>query len=1005
MRNSRAAVVALAGALALARMARAEIDVDVDEDVRALPAPRLPSASWLTLETPHFELHFYPEEREFAERSAMVAERAYRLVTRYLNWEPSGRVSLLLIDQTDAANGRASSVPYNFMEAFGAVPDGMDELSDFDDFVKLLITHEFTHVAHLDTILSWCPRLVDSLLGKIYAPNLSQPTFFIEGIAVLMESRQTTAGRLRSSFYDMHLRVPFLEGRVLGPDAVSVGYGPLVYPGGSVPYLYGSQLLRYVEDRYGPEKVREISHRYANECIAGGINRIASHAVGRPYTGAFGDDIWHDWARSASHRYALQKEEAERRGLTTARRVTWDAPSPRGTLPRPVFSRDGTLIFQRENIDQRPAYVRLDLASGARTTLAPAYGGGPASPTPDGRGLVFQRVNYIPLGWRIAGSNFTSWTDIYHVDLESGSVRPLTRGFRAHEPDVSPDGSQVACVVAGEKQRQLALVPMHGGAPVVLAPNAPGFAYTPAFSPDGRQIAYSRWKPGGYRDIHLYDVAGGTDRALTVDRAMDVDPRFTPDGRYLLWSSDRTGIYDVYAYELATAQLYQVTNVLSGAFQPTVSLDGSQLVYTGFTVDGFDLYTMPFDPTAFRLAQPFANARLDAAVNPGADNDSPDSVVGTDPPPMITRTTSYKPWKYMYPRSWELRFYSEALGLGAAGFVSTVLGDPVGNHSVGLNLLLPLDGDPSVAIGYSYRRLFPSFDLAFRRTAQMQPGLVIDGVNTLYRQHVLNGSASTRVSYLQTPSSSGELSLGYDYTAYAPADPLPVADPTGGIVVRPEIGPDANLYLWWYFSNVHAWRYSISAQEGRLVRFNLRYSDPVLGGRFHTTELTASWQEYMTPPWARLHALALLWSGGLGIGDKRDFFGLGGFFEQDVLRAIFLNRPQCCTFLRGYAPNTFVGDAYQIVSAEYRAPLLRIERGYQTFPAYVRQLWGAAFVDAGNAYQGRFDPTQVKIDAGVEANIGLSIAYYLETQIKIGYARAFSEPKGNQWYFLAAASF
>ena len=151
----------------------------------------------------------------------------------------------------------------------------MDELSDFDDFVKLLITHEFTHVAHLDTILSWCPRLIDSLLGKIYAPNLSQPTLFIEGLAVLMESRQTTAGRLRSSFYDMHLRVPFLEGRVLGLDAVSVAYGPLVYPGGSVPYLYGSSILRYVEDRYGPEKVREISHRYANECIAGGINRIA----------------------------------------------------------------------------------------------------------------------------------------------------------------------------------------------------------------------------------------------------------------------------------------------------------------------------------------------------------------------------------------------------------------------------------------------------------------------------------------------------------------------------------------------------------------------------------------------------------------------------------------------------------------------------------------------------------------------------------------------------------
>jgi hypothetical protein len=272
-------------------------------------------------------------------------------------------------------------------------------------------------------------------------------------------------------------------------------------------------------------------------------------------------------------------------------------------------------------------------------------------------------------------------------------------------------------------------------------------------------------------------------------------------------------------------------------------------------------------------------------------------------------------------------------------------------------------------------------------------------------QHILGLTAATRMTYLQTPSSSGELGFGYDYNAYAPADPLPIADPTTGIVIRPEIGPDANVFMWWYFSNVHAWRYSVSGQEGRVIRMNLRFSDPTLGGRFHTTELTASWQEYLTPPWARLHALALLWSGGIGIGDKRDFFGLGGFFEQDTLRAIFLNRPQCCTFLRGYPANAFVGDAYQIVSAEYRLPVFRIERGYETFPAYLRTLWAAFFADAGNAYQGRFEPTQLKTDVGVEANIGLNVGYYLETQLKIGYAYGFADGAGGRWYALAAASF
>ena len=242
----------------------------------------------------------------------------------------------------------------------------MDELSDFDDYVKLLITHEFTHVAHLDTILSWCPRLIDSVLGKIYAPNLSQPTLFIEGLAVLMESRQTTAGRLRSSFYDMHLRVPFLEGRVLGLDAVSVGYGPLVYPGGSVPYLYGSSILRYIEDRYGPEKVREISHRYADECIAGGINRIAWEARRPPLHRRVRR---RPLARLGPFRGAPLRA-AEGRGRA-ARPDHGAAPHHRRAVAARDLAAAGVLPRRNAGLparEQRPgaAYVRLDLATEGR---------------------------------------------------------------------------------------------------------------------------------------------------------------------------------------------------------------------------------------------------------------------------------------------------------------------------------------------------------------------------------------------------------------------------------------------------------------------------------------------------------------------------------------------------------------------------------------------------------------------------------------------------------------
>jgi hypothetical protein len=372
--------------------------------------------------------------------------------------------------------------------------------------------------------------------------------------------------------------------------------------------------------------------------------------------------------------------------------------------------------------------------------------------------------------------------------------------------------------------------------------------------------------------------------------------------------------------------------------------------------------------------------------------------------PFVTRFTSYKPWLYIYPRKWDVRYYSDALGMGGTVYLSTTMSDPAQHHVLSATLLIP-EGDISAEVGYSYLRFWPSFDLSLRRTAARPYGLIIDGVNTTYTQHILGASAAIGLPLLRQPASSTDILFGYDYTAYGPAELFPVADPTTGITRRPEVGPDADLFLKWTFYNVVAWPYSISGQAGRRLDLYMRFSDPALGGRFQTTELTWSWAEYLTPPWARLHAVGLLYRGGVGIGDKRDLFALGGFAAQDTLRTIFLNQRGCCVFLRGFPPNSIVGDAFQAFTAEYRLPLLWIERGYQTFPLYLRRVWGSTFVDVGNAYFGAFHPKDLKADVGVEAHLQFNVAYFLELEVQVGFAHGFQAPGGNQLYFLAAASF
>jgi len=675
-------------------------------------------------------------------------------------------------------------------------------------------------------------------------------------------------------------------------------------------------------------------------------------------------------------------------------RLTFDGQGTREGLTPRYFHDGRGVVYQKVTNFEHPAFVLLDPATGDRRELMEVYSSGPAAPTPDGRALVFHRTNLRPLRHRISGASHVTWDDLFSLDLATGEVRELTRAQRAHDPDVSPDGTLIACTVGDTGRRDLALVPIAGGRPRVLAGDVPGDAYRPAWSPDGRQIAYSRWKPGGFRDIHVYDVGSGRDRALWVDRAMDIDPSFSPDGRFIVFSSDRTGIYNIFAFEVATERLYQVTNIVSGAFQPTVAPDGTRVVFTGFTSEGFDVFAAAFDPVTWPLAEPYLNVRPDPtyvqAGTPGAEAT------------VVEKVTEYHPWRYMYPKTWELTFPSNALGLGKSVGISTVISDPVGNHSLALNTLVPSGWDASLVADYSYNGFCPSLRLAAARTALTNDDLIIDDKRTPYRQHTVTAVGGTSLPVLRTTESSTDLSLSYQYTQYGPADPLPVADPTGGIIRRPETGPLASINLALSYSNTHSWGYSISGQDGRAMQLTLQLSDPAIGGKYRTAEVTWYWAEYFTPPWAKLHALALLYSGGVGIGDKRTFFGLGGFVEQDVVRSLFLRRQQCCFFLRGYDANSLGGDQFHLASAEYRLPLLTLENGYATFPVYLRRVSGAVFGDVGNAFYGDFHPSDVKFGVGAQLRFEVKLLYYIDTQFQIGYAKGLSTGGKSEYYLVTA---
>ena len=165
--------------------------------------------------------------------------------------------------------------------------------------------------------------------------------------------------------------------------------------------------------------------------------------------------------------------------------------------------------------------------------------------------------------------------------------------------------------------------------------------YTPVFSPDGTQIAYSIWRKGGFRDIEILNAQTGKVRVVTRDRSLDANPTWSGDGTKLYFASDRGGIFNIYQYRLSDGRLRQVTNVKTLAIQPTVSEDGRWLVYVGYRSTGYDLFAMKLDESRFLKPLPPVTDRPDPYP---------------DPPPVKMTKSRYNPIPTLRPFAYSFEY-------------------------------------------------------------------------------------------------------------------------------------------------------------------------------------------------------------------------------------------------------------------------------------------------------------------------------------------------------------
>ncbi|HLS86367.1 MAG TPA: Tol-Pal system beta propeller repeat protein TolB [Burkholderiales bacterium] len=144
-------------------------------------------------------------------------------------------------------------------------------------------------------------------------------------------------------------------------------------------------------------------------------------------------------------------------------------------------------------------------------------------------------------------------------------------------PAWSPDGRRVAYVSFESKRPVVYVHSLQDGKRSVVA-NFRGSNSAPAWSPDGKRIAVTLSREGGSQ-IFLVNPDGSNLRRLTTSTAIDTEPRFSPDGRWLYFTSDRGGSPQIYRMPANGGPAQRVTFEGSYNVSPRPSPDGKSLAY------------------------------------------------------------------------------------------------------------------------------------------------------------------------------------------------------------------------------------------------------------------------------------------------------------------------------------------------------------------------------------------------------------------------------------------
>lgn len=975
-----------------------------------------PKVRYETITTDHFAINYSAGVGidDVAQRVARICEEVHARLSPKINWKPWLRTQVVLLDSSDTVTDMASVLPYNWMSLRLAAPEADSSLGNYDDWLRMVITHEYTHILHLDKHKGfWTAMRV--LLGKTAAPNGVVPTWYKEGFAVYEES-MSGYGRNNSSYAEMLLRTAIYENKF---PAIDEGDGvEWEWPGGYLPYIYGGKFLQYLTDKYGEESIYDFNEYISSSPLLFMTNRQAKKAFSKPpeFVGKKVHNryvmemrpgteksknfyqLWKDWKGELQKKYELVKEQVQSEGETTFEKLV----GSRGTITSPTISPDGTKIVFSEVTVYGPSELKMADPDGKNVRSLK-------------KNLYANQISFSRDGSFIVYSKFASYkrynffSDLYKYDFETKKIDRLTKGLRARDPDVSPDGNEVVCVTQKAGSTELNLYNIAEKTMMPIQTGMPEFTQfsMPRFSPDGSKIAVTVLVQGRVWDVYVFDKKGKVLENITDSKALDRDPVWAPDGKSLYYVSDRSGISNIYRYNFGGKKTEKISNVLTGVFRPSIAPDGRSLIAQYYNGMGFDLRRLQIDvphaTTKPEKRSKGAKAKKVALVGnagqfstdvKGGMLEGEGSTFGDLQLPDSGIRFKSKKYVAFGPSLFLPRFVSPIFAyLDNSVLFGAYTGgsDPLKWNSWLGGVTYRTDANHfGYSFSYLYNRYKPTFNMGVMDYA------VDFGRLTFVTRNGSGVIISTKTVHLFEKRLRGYGGVGYSLghhgfgLNYFYEDRQPITRLTTAETNALNEGVFAGLDLNYRYGDSKKFESSISPEGGRLIKLGFDVTNSVFGAAQKNEQyiFAGDWREYIGL-WGR-QVLALKAAGGIVWGDqiRQGNFTLGGDLGEGLLAtggSLFYFP------LRGLPLATLSRSRALLFSSEYRLPIVYVGRGLGTTPLFLNELHMAIFADYGNAWNPHEDVGKYFFDnfflgLGAELRGNFVIGHGLPITGRLGYA-------------------